>query len=213
VVTAAGPRQPGRALHLRDVHGPHALPLRPDDQLTTFGNQFIDGGINTKDRAEFYVPWVMNKGNTDQLFLGSYRLYRTDNAKAASAGDVAGRHQRRPHERLHRDRTQRRPRLPPQRDRRGGRRRGRLHRRRRRLVYVSPDAVTSDNPSWTRVGQGVLPNRPVSQFAVDRSDWRKAYISYAGFSSATPTATGHVYKTVDGGSTGPTSRTTCPTSR
>jgi len=32
---------------------------------------------------------VMNKGNTDQLFLGSYRLYRTDNAKAASAGDVS----------------------------------------------------------------------------------------------------------------------------
>ena len=61
---------------------------------TTFGNQFIDGGINTKDRAEFYVPWVMNKGNTDQLFLGSYRLYRTDNAKAASAGDVLDGNQR-----------------------------------------------------------------------------------------------------------------------
>ena len=58
----------------------------PDNQLTTFGNQFIDGGINTKDRAEFYVPWVMNKGNTNQLFLGSYRLYRTDNAKAPVRG-------------------------------------------------------------------------------------------------------------------------------
>ncbi len=25
----------------------------------------IDGGIDTKERAEFYVPWVMNKGNTE----------------------------------------------------------------------------------------------------------------------------------------------------
>ena len=30
----------------------------------------------------------MNQGNPNQLFLGTYRLYRTDNAKAASAGDV-----------------------------------------------------------------------------------------------------------------------------
>ena len=30
----------------------------------------------------------MNQGNPNQLFLGTYRLYRTDNAKATKAGDV-----------------------------------------------------------------------------------------------------------------------------
>jgi len=172
----------------------------PDNQLTTFGNQFIDGGINTKDRAEFYVPWVMNKGNTDQLFLGSYRLYRTDNAKAASAGDVSW-------TAISGDLTGGCTGTAPNGARGcfisavgvsdGGD--GVYTGSDDGFVYVSPDAVTSDKPTWTRVGQGVLPNRPASQFAVDRSDWRKAYISYAGFSSATPTATGHVFKTVDGG--------------
>ena len=60
----------------------------PDNVGTFFGNEAIDGGINLKDRAEFYVPWVMNRGNTNQLFLGTYRLYRTDNAEAPSGGDV-----------------------------------------------------------------------------------------------------------------------------
>ena len=43
----------------------------------------IDGGINMGDRSEFYVPWTENRGNTNQMFLGTYRLYRTDNAEAA----------------------------------------------------------------------------------------------------------------------------------
>ena len=30
----------------------------------------------------------MNKANPNQLFLGTYRLYRTDNAEAPSGGDV-----------------------------------------------------------------------------------------------------------------------------
>ena len=60
----------------------------PTEVGTFFGNEAIDTGINLQDRAEFYVPWVMNRGNVDQMFLGTYRLYRTDNAEAASAADV-----------------------------------------------------------------------------------------------------------------------------
>ena len=60
----------------------------PDKVNTFFGNEAIDGGINLKDRAEFYVPWVQNRANTNQMFLGTYRLYRTDNAEAPSSGDV-----------------------------------------------------------------------------------------------------------------------------
>jgi uncharacterized repeat protein (TIGR01451 family) len=167
-----------------------------------FGNEFIDGGINTSDRAEFYVPWVMNKGNPNQLFLGTYRLYRTDNAEATSGADVHW-------DAISPDLTTGCTGTAPN-GARGclisaigvadggdavytGSDDGK--------VYVSKDAVTSASPTWTDITAGNLPNRPVSQFAVDRSNWRTAYMSYAGFSAATPGNSGHVFKTVDGGQT------------
>ena len=64
-------------------------PYRFDDGgFMFFGNQGISKGIDLTDRSEFYIPWVMNPGNPNQLFLGTYRLYRTNNAEAPSAGDV-----------------------------------------------------------------------------------------------------------------------------
>ena len=60
----------------------------PTEASTFFGNEPIDGGIDLTDRAEFYVPWVQNRGNVNQMFLGTYRLYRSDNVEAPSAGDV-----------------------------------------------------------------------------------------------------------------------------
>jgi uncharacterized repeat protein (TIGR01451 family) len=165
-----------------------------------FGNEPIDGGINLKDRAEFYVPWVMNKANPNQLFLGTYRLYRTDNAEAAKGGDVSW-------DAISPDLTTGCTGTAPN-GARGcfisavgladggdavytGSDDGK--------VFVSPNAVTSNHPTWTDITASNLPNRPVSQIAVDRSNWRIAYLSYAGFSSATPTAPGHMFKTTDGG--------------
>ena len=66
-------------------------------------------------------------------------------------------------------------------------------------IQVSPDAVTSDSPTWQRVGVGTLPNRPVDQIAVDRSNWRIAYAAYGGFGAATPGNSGHLFATSDGG--------------
>ena len=53
-----------------------------------FNNQSITNGINLNDRSEFYIPIAMNKDNPSQLFLGTYRLYRTNNARTPKAGDV-----------------------------------------------------------------------------------------------------------------------------
>jgi uncharacterized repeat protein (TIGR01451 family) len=49
------------------------------------------------------------------------------------------------------------------------------------------------------VGVGTLPDRPVNQIAVDRSNWRVAYAAYGGFGPATPGNSGHVFATSDGG--------------
>jgi uncharacterized repeat protein (TIGR01451 family) len=172
-----------------------------DGGLSFFSNQYIRTGIDLNDRAEFYVPWVMNQRNPQQLFLGTYRLYRTDNAKAASAGDVRWRP-------ISPDLSSGCTGIAPN-GARGcflsaigvgggdavytGADDG--------YVYVSPDAQVAANPTWTRVDRGQLPNRPVTQFAVDRSNYRIAYASYAGFNPATPSRPGHVFRTTNGGQT------------
>jgi photosystem II stability/assembly factor-like uncharacterized protein len=170
-----------------------------DGGLSFFSNQFINKGIDLTDRAEFYVPWVMNQRNPNQLFLGTYRLYRTDNAKADSAGDVQW-HPISP------DLSSGCEGAAPN----GGRgcfisaigvgggeavytgsEEG--------YVFLSTDAQAADSPSWARVDRGDLPGRPVTPIAVDRSNYRTAYVSYAGFNPATPGRPGHVFRTTDGG--------------
>ena len=171
-----------------------------DGGLSFFSNSFITGGINLADRSDFYVPEVMNQKNPNQLFLGTYRLYRTDNAKADAAADVHW------------------TAISP--DLTSGCTGGAPNGARGCLlsaigissggpgVYVgtlegwvqfSPDAGTNPSPTWTRVGKNVFPNRPVSDIAVDRSNDRIAYAGFNGFNAATPTRHGHVFKTTDGG--------------
>jgi uncharacterized repeat protein (TIGR01451 family) len=172
----------------------------PSSVGTFFGNEAIDGGINLADRAEFYVPWVQNRSNPNQMFLGTYRLYRTNNAETPSAGDVH-------FDNISPDLTTGCAGTAPNGARgclisaigisEGGT--GVYVGTDDGVMSVSPDATTAANPTWTRVGQGVLPNRPATQIAVDRSNWRIAYASYAGFGAATPGNTGHVFKTTDGG--------------
>ena len=172
----------------------------PSETNTFFGNETIDGGINLNDRSEFYIPWVENRGNTNQMFLGTYRVYRTDNAETPSAGDVSW-------TAISPDLTSGCTGAAPNGARGclisalavadGGD--GVYAGTDEGWIQVSPNAVTSDSPTWNRVGVGTLPNRPVNQIAVDRSNWRVAYAAYGGFGAATPGNTGHVFATSDGG--------------
>ena len=172
----------------------------PAHANTFFGNEAIDGGINLTDRAEFYVPWTQNRGNVNQMFLGTYRLYRSDNVEAPSSGDVT-------FTPISGDLTSGCTGAAPN-GARGcfistiglsdagtgvyvGTDEG--------WIQVSPDAVSSDSPTWTRSAAGRLPNRPVNQIAVDRSNWRIAYAAYGGFGAATPKNRGHVFVTTNGG--------------
>jgi uncharacterized repeat protein (TIGR01451 family) len=172
-----------------------------------FNNPFIMSGINTGDRSEFYIPVVLNQLNTNQLFTATYRLYRTDNAKAHNSFDVHFKV-------ISPDLTSGCTGSAPNGARAcvisaigvgggtavyTGSDDG--------LVYFSPDAVVNDNPTWTRLdkhsnGLGdkhSLPNRPVAWIAVDRSNYRVAYIAYNGYNAATPHQPGHVFKTTDAG--------------
>jgi len=177
-------------------------PYRTTDGGTFYNtNEYIRTGINLSDRSEFYVPWVMNPEKTDQLFLGTYRLYRTNNAKAPSASNVTW-------SIISPDLTQGCTGTAPNGARTCaitaiglgggdavyvGTDDG--------LMWVSPDAKVSSHPTWIRLDQGTLPKRPVASIAVDRSNYRIAYAAYNGFSPATPGRPGHVFKTTDGGKT------------
>ncbi|MEP7091161.1 MAG: hypothetical protein ABI776_13765, partial [Nocardioidaceae bacterium] len=167
---------------------------------TFFGNETIDGGIDLSDRAEFYVPMTPNRGNPDQLFLGTYRLYRTDNARTASAGDVTW-------QPISGDLTSGCTGTAPNGARGclisavgvsdGGT--GGYVGTDEGWIQVSPDMVDAAQPTWRRTGLRALPHRPVNQIAVDRSNWRIAYAAYGGFGAATPANQGHVFVTKDGG--------------
>ena len=183
----------------------------------TFTNQFITNGINPADRSDFYIPVALNQQSTNQLLTATYRLYRTDNAKATNAGDVL-------FKAISPDLTSGCLGPAPNGARAcvisaigigggtavyTGSEDG--------YVYMSPDALSSDTPTWTRVGlhgnsansngqastglgaNAMLPRRPVAWIAVDDSNYRVAYIAYNGYNAATPHQPGHVFKTTDGG--------------
>ncbi len=174
-------------------------PYRYTDGGGVFTNQTITSGIDTSDRSDFYVPWTLNRDEPSQLFLGTYRAYRTDNAKAPAAGAVKWKA-------ISGDLTGGCTGTAPNGARTcalsafglgGGQ--GLYAGSLDGYVWVSPDAQAADTPSWQRVGANKLPNRPVQAIEVDRSNYRIAYVAYGGFSKATPGRWGHVYKTTDGG--------------
>jgi uncharacterized repeat protein (TIGR01451 family) len=173
----------------------------------TFTNSSLTNGIHGSDRSEFYIPVALNQLNTNQLFTATYRLYRTDNAKAPSASDVH-------FNTISPDLTSGCTGTAPNGARAcvisaigigGGT--GVYTGSDDGLVYFSPNAMTSNNPTWTRVDQHSngngdkhsLPNRPVAWIAVDKSNDRIAYIGYNGYNAATPHQPGHVFKTTDAG--------------
>jgi uncharacterized repeat protein (TIGR01451 family) len=170
-----------------------------DGGASFFGNQFITDGIDLSDRSDFYAPFVMNRLDPNQLFFGTYRLYRTDDARTNAKWKT-----------ISPDLTSGCTGPAPNGARNctisaigvgGGQAvyTGSLDGR----AYVSTDAQVNDSPTWTRLDpQGrILPNRPVASIVVDRSNYRIAYLGYNGYNGATPTRPGHVFKTVDGGKT------------
>ena len=166
-----------------------------------FSNQYIRTGLNTSERSDFYPPFVPNRLNHDQLFFGTYKLYRSDNARAASAGDVRWKA-------ISPDLTTGCTGIAPNGARNctisaigvgGGQ--GVYTGSLDGLVYFSSDAQVSDDPTWIQSDPhgNTLPSRPVAQIAVDASNDRIAYLAYNGFSAATPKIPGHVFKTTDAG--------------
>ena len=173
----------------------------------SFNGYFIMGGINTGDRSEFYIPMIQNQANGNQMLLGTQRVYRSDNAETDNPVDVHW--------------------SPISDDLTSGCEGGASNGGRACVisalgisdggtggyagteegwVWSADNATTGTNAAnthWVRndPSASTLPLRPVTNFAVDRSNWQIAYVSFAGYNAATPGHSGHVFKTMDGGQT------------
>ena len=156
----------------------------------------ITNGIDPNDRSAFYVPFEMDPWYTQRLYVGSYRLYRTEDrgdlwapissdlttgcpSRASSPTGVAcvitaiGVTAGGPYVYV-------------------GTGDG--------LVWRTANAYDA-SPTWVNVTKAPLPQRPISHIAVDNSNYKVAYVTYGGFNPATPFQPGHVFRTADGGQT------------
>lgn len=148
---------------------------RRRDAPGAFGTRKVNG-IVTSDRALFIPPLVMDPADARVLYFGTFRLYRTaDRADSWSAisGDLS---------------------------RAGG-----------SISAIAPAAsdpmtvwvgtndgnvqVTTDGGATWTARAGNLPQRVVTDIAVDRNDPRTAIASFSGFGLP------HVHRTTDGGAT------------
>jgi uncharacterized repeat protein (TIGR01451 family) len=161
-----------------------------------FTNSYILNGLDRRDRAAFYIPFVMDPEYPNRLYLGTYRIYRSDDrgdlwqeiSPDLTTGCSSGATSPTTYECV--------------------------------ITAIGPTAgapalyvgtgdgnlmLTTDatvtSPIWINIKKSPLPVRPVSAFAVDRSDYRLAYVAFNGFNAATPVTPGHVFKTTNGGQT------------
>ena len=143
----------------------------------------------------------MNKENPNQLFLGTYRLYRTDNARATSVGDVHW-------NAISGDLTTGCTGIAPNGARNctlsaigvgGGQAvyTGSLD----GLVYMSPDAQVNNNPTWTQLGNGKLPSgRSPRSLSTARTIVSLICLTRVSMPPR-QSRPGHVFRTLDGGQT------------
>jgi uncharacterized protein (TIGR03437 family) len=69
------------------------------------------------------------------------------------------------------------------------------------LVQFTTNAGALAGATFTNVTRAPLPNRYVTDIALDASDQRRAVVTYSGFNTATPATPGHVFMTTDQGAT------------
>ncbi len=63
----------------------------------------------------------------------------------------------------------------------------------------APPVATNGGGDWNEITGSNFPPRAVTRIAVDPTDAQTAYAVFGGFDAQTPDATGHVFRTTDGG--------------
>jgi uncharacterized protein (TIGR03437 family) len=163
-----------------------------------------EGGFNPSDRVAFYAPMALSTGftgsNGNVVYFGTHRLYRSSNRGVTWDGlgqsndnfgadlttgqgvitTIAA------HPSLNNIST------PPGEVVWVGASDG--------LIQVTSNAGLLDNATFTNLTKSPLPNRFVTDIALDANNRQRAVAVYSGFNSATPSTPGHVFVTSNLGS-------------
>jgi len=166
-----------------------------------FGCSAQVGGFNPADRVGFYAPMALHTGFTSQsgnvVYLGTHRLYRSENQGTTWIGLGASA------DGFGADLTQGNGRLSaiaahPNRANGGeivwaGASDG--------SVQVTTNAGAGSGATFTNATKAPLPNRFVTDIALDANNTQRAVVTFSGFSSVTAATPGHVFLTVNQGQT------------
>ncbi|MGH9839682.1 MAG: hypothetical protein ACREEM_12950, partial [Blastocatellia bacterium] len=164
----------------------------------------VPGSMNPSDRVGFYAPMALSTGfaqPANVIYWGTHRVYRSADIGVTWTGlgastdgfgqDLskgAGRMSTiAPHPKLDNSAS------PAGETVWAGTSDG--------SVQVTTNAGALAGAVFTNVTKAPLPNRFVTDIALDPNDARKAYVVYSGFNLGTPTTPGHVFVTGDLGQT------------
>ncbi|MBS1251230.1 MAG: Xyloglucanase Xgh74A [Anaerolineales bacterium] len=144
-------------------------------------NQIVeDHGFDLNDRVLFYAPIALDPSNSAILYYGTHRLYKSTNRGeqwTAITDDLS--------------------------NGRGAISTIAIAPSNPRTIYAGASdgniAVTTDGSTFQSAASSI-PNRFVSRIVVHPSNPSTAWAALSGFDETTPGAPGHVFKTIDGGS-------------
>jgi uncharacterized protein (TIGR03437 family) len=163
------------------------------------------GGFNPADRVAFYAPLALNTGftgaNGNVVYFGTHRLYRSSNRAITwtglgPSGDNFGADLTKgqgvittiaAHPSLDNASS------PPGEVVWVGASDG--------LVQVTSNAGSLGGATFSNVTKSPLPNRFVSEIALDATNRQRAVVVFSGFNSVTPSTPGHVFLTNNLGAT------------
>jgi photosystem II stability/assembly factor-like uncharacterized protein len=164
----------------------------------------VAGSMNPSDRVGFYSPMTLNTGFTQPanvIYWGTHRIYRSADigvtwtglgASADGFGQDLSKGTGRvtvitAHPKLNNSTS------PPGEIVWAGTSDGN--------IQLTANAGALAGAVFTNVTATPLPNRFVTDIALDAADTTRAYVTYSGFSLSTPTTPGHVFATTDMGRT------------
>lgn len=164
-----------------------------------FGCITFQGTFNPADRVSFYAPMALHTGFTGQngnvVYFGTHRLYRTSNRGVTWTGLGAS------SDGFGTDLTKGDGELTaiaafP------------ILANNEEIVWVgtsdgnvqiTTNAGTEANATFTNLTKPPLPNRYVTDIAVDNLNSQRAVVTYSGFNTNTPGTPGHVFLTITRG--------------
>ncbi len=146
----------------------------------------IDTQINPNDRADFVPPFVLDPSTSQTLYFGTYQIYQSmdgGNTWNVISPDLTGGSTT--------DFATTIAVAPSDSNTvYAGTSNGQ--------VWVTTNATAGIGSTWTPIAASPLPDRWVTQIAVDPKTPTTAYVTYSGFSGFTDNV-GHVFETTDGG--------------